>query len=112
MQCVALVVFFAFCQVLGTMCTMPDLSEAEATISLVTEGMACPMDGNAACPPTVTSSPERQVKPGEVGAHDEGPNVSGVGIGRRASCFPLQWSRSSAHSIVPLSTSSSSVLRI
>jgi hypothetical protein len=38
--------------------------------------------------------------------------VSGVGAGHSASCFPLQWSWSSAGSIVPIPIGSSPILRI
>ena len=59
---VALVLVFVLCQVIGTMCTLPDLSVAEETAILVEEGMACPMDGATMCPPSFTSSPERKIK--------------------------------------------------
>jgi hypothetical protein len=115
MLSVALVVFFTFCQVFGVMCTMPDLSEADAPASLVNERMTYLMDGTVMCPPSMTSPPERQVKQvknGAVVAPDHGPNVLGLAEGQRTSSVPPHWSRSSVHSTVPLSMSSFSVLRI
>ena len=47
---VALILVFAFCQVIGTMCALPDLSLAAGEVLLVEEGMACPMDGATMCP--------------------------------------------------------------
>src|SRR5512147_337456 len=58
---VALVLLFTFCQVIGTMCALPDLSVAKETAMLAEEDMVCPMDGTIMCPPSITSSPERQI---------------------------------------------------
>ncbi len=44
------------------MCTWPDLSMATDRELLVEEAMACPMEGTTMCPPSLTSSPERQIK--------------------------------------------------
>jgi hypothetical protein len=55
-QSVAFVIFFTLCQVIGAMCTLPDLSQTEATARLVGERSTCPMDGIIVCPPSVTSS--------------------------------------------------------
>ncbi|MGQ0666368.1 MAG: hypothetical protein ACT4O4_04975 [Nitrospiraceae bacterium] len=111
-QSVALAVFFTFCQVIGTMCTLPDLWEAEATTSLVSESMACPMDRTIMCPTSVTSSKERQVKNGAVVAVDHGPNVFGLDEVQRVSSVPAQWSRSRAGSIASIPIGFFSVLRI
>ena len=109
---VALVLVFAFCQVSGTMCTLPDLSVAEGAALFVEEGMACPMDGTMMCPPSATSSPERQVKNGSVVDADQTSAVPSVlRILTNPSADP-QWSWSRDFSLVPLSMSSSSVLRI
>jgi hypothetical protein len=43
-------------------CPLPDLSVVAGAALLVEEGMICPMDGTTMCPPSLTSSPERQVK--------------------------------------------------
>ena len=109
---VALVLVFAFCQVSGTICTLPDLSVAEGAALFVEEGMACPMDGTMMCPPSATSSPERQVKNGSVVDADQTSAVPSVlRILTNPSADP-QWSWSRDFSLVPLSMSSSSVLRI
>lgn len=65
-QYIALTIFFAFCQVIGTMCALPTVSVAEEVALLVEDTMVCPMDGTIMCPPSMTSSPERQVKNGKV----------------------------------------------
>ena len=109
---VALALVFAFCQVIGAMCALPDFSVAEDTAILVEEGMACPMDGMLMCPLSATSSPERQVKNGAIADADQTsalPNV--VRILTNPSAEP-QWSWSSDFSLVPISIGSSSVLRI
>lgn len=111
-QYVALVIFFTFCQVIGTMCALPDLSAAKETAILVEEGMACPMDGTIMCPPSATSSPERQVKNGTAIDLDDGPIVLSLGGVLTVPSVSTQWSWSSACSIVPISIDSSSVLRI
>lgn len=108
----ALLLFFTFCQVIGTMCTLPDLSVAETTTVLVEGGMVCPMDGTIMCPPSISSSPERQIM------HKLGVDLDrATSLLNSAAALPVQpaptlWSWSSASSIVPISISSSSVLRI
>ena len=47
---------------IGTMCALTDLSRARGAALLMEEGMACLMDGTTLCPPSLTSSPERQIK--------------------------------------------------
>lgn len=112
MQHVALVLFFAFCRVIGTMCALPDLSVAKNTAILAEEGVTCPMDGTIMCPPSVTSSPERQVKPNIVMDVDHvAPLFCPMAVLAIAS-VPMPCSWSSVSSIVPISIASSSVLRI
>jgi hypothetical protein len=112
-QFVALAAFFILCQVIGTMCALPDLSEAREAAILMEDNMAYPMDGTIMCPPSLTSSPERQVK--HIPITDAGHvpvlqrSAPGVMSGHLS---PPPWSRSSAFSIVPISIGSSSVLRI
>jgi hypothetical protein len=109
---VALALAFAFCQVFGATCALHDLSVAEDTAVLVEEGMACPMDGTMMCPPSATSSPERQVKNGAIADADQ---TSALPSGHRVLTNPSaepQWSWSSDFSLVPISIGSSSVLRI
>jgi hypothetical protein len=67
--------FFTLCQVMGTVCPLPDLSLAEGASLLVEEGMACPMDGTTMCPPSLTSSPERQIKNSRVMDVDHGTPI-------------------------------------
>ncbi len=112
MECVALVFIFALCQVVGTTCVLPDLSVAADAALLVEEGMACPMDGTTMCPPSLTSSPERQIKHSMVSVIDPAPILLKVSTALTRPLVSAPWSWSSGLSIVPLSISSSSVLRI
>jgi hypothetical protein len=109
---VALVILFILCQVIGTMCALPDLSVAEETAILVEEGMACPMDGTIMCPPSITSSPERQIKNSMVMDIDHATILLSPPAMLTVSLASTLWSWSSACSIVPISIDSSSVLRI
>ena len=109
---VALLLFFTFCQVIGSMCALPGLSVAEATASLVEERMACPMDGTIMCPPSITSSPERQLKHNIVLDVDHAPMLISLAAGLPVPAVLVQWSWSSVCSIVPLSIGASPVLRI
>ena len=109
---VALVLVFAFCQVIGAMCALPDLSVVEGATQFVEEEMSCPMHGTSMCPPSATSSSERQVKNGAVADADQTSAVPSVfRILTNPSAEP-QWSWNSDFSLVPLCISSSSVLRI
>ena len=108
LQFIALVIVFTFCQVIGTMCALPDLSEADETAILVEKSTACPMDGTIMCPPSLTASPERQIMNTMAVVVDPVLSfVSPIGVSSE-----MLWSWSSAYSIVPISISSSSVLRI
>ena len=107
-----LVFFFTFCQVIGTMCALPDFSVAADAGLLVEEGMACPMDGTTMCPPSLTSSSERQIKHGMVSDVDHAPILLSVSTSPTRPSAPAPWSRSSVLSLVPISIGSSSVLRI
>ncbi|HSB45627.1 MAG TPA: hypothetical protein VLD60_11480 [Nitrospira sp.] len=109
---VALVLLFIFCQVIGTMCALPDLSVAEEIATLVEEGMVCPMDGTIMCPPSITSSPERQIMHVLVADFDHATILLGSAAGLPVRSAPSLWSWSSSSSIVPISISSPSVLRI
>jgi hypothetical protein len=108
----ALVFFFALCQVIGTTCALPDLSVAADAALLVEEGMACPMEGAAMCPPSLISSPERQIKHSMVSDIDSAPILLSVSTALTRPSVPAPWSGNSALSIVPISIGSSSVLRI
>lgn len=110
---VGLVLFFTFCQVMGSMCTLPDLSTAGETTNLVEEHMACPMDGTIMCPPSLTSTPERQFKPNLHVMEFAHPTIL-ISPAPQLIVFQsaTQCSWSSVCSIVPLSIESSSVLRI
>ena len=111
-QYVALVFFFTFCQVIGMMCALPELSAAEGGALIVEEGMACPMDGTTMCPTSLTSSPERQIKHNLVSDVDHATTLLGSVAVRTVQCTPTLSPWSSACSMVPISISSSSVLRI
>ena len=114
MRFFSLVLLFALCQIVGAMCTVPDLSLADdaAQLAEAMNHMACPMDGTIMCPPSLTASPERQVKNSMVVVVD--PVVSLVRGPEVPQSVPREmiWSWSSAYSSVPISISSSSVLRI
>ena len=109
---IALVLVFAFCQVIGAMCALPDLSVAEGTTLFVEEGMVCPMEWTTMCPPSATSSPERQLKNGAATDIDQPSAVPSVPRILTSLSAKHQWSWSSDFSLVPLSIGSSSVLRI
>jgi len=111
-QYFALVFFFTLCQVMGTVCPLPDLSVAAGAALLVEEGMACPMDGTTMCPTSLTSSPERKIKHNLVSDVDHATTLLGPATVRIVHSAWMQWSWSSACSIVPISIGSSSVLRI
>ncbi len=112
MQYVALVFFFTLCQVIGTTCALPDLSMAADTALLVEERMACPMDGTTMCPPSLTSSPERQIKHSMVSDVDHAPVLISVSTALTSPLVTAYSSGSSVLSPVPISIGSSSVLRI
>lgn len=111
---ISLVLLFALCQIVGTMCTVPDLSLADDAAQLDEEmnHMACPMDGISMCPLSAVSSPERQSKlPATIDLHQIATQLSLV----EESTVPLTLeflSWSSASEFVPISIASSSVLRI
>ncbi len=109
---VALVLFFVFCQVIGAMCALPDLSVAEETTIVVEESIACPMDGTNMCPPSLTSSPERQIKHSMVMDVDHATILFSPAAMLTVPSAPTRWSWSRVLSIVPISIGSSSVLRI
>jgi hypothetical protein len=112
MQYVALVFFFTLCQVIGTMCTLPELSMAADTALLVEEGMACPMDGTTMCPPSLTSSPERRIKHPFGANVDHATTLLSLSTALPSPSVPAPWSWRSVLSLVPISIGYSSVLRI
>jgi len=112
MQYVALVCFFTLCQVSGTVCALPDLSVAAGAALLVEEGMACPMEGATMCPSSLTSSPERQIKNSRIMDVDHATTLLGSAAVLTVQCTPTLSPWSSACSMVPISISFSSVLRI
>lgn len=104
--------FFTLCQVMGTVCPLPDLSVAEGAAVVVEEGMACPMDGTTMCPPSLTSSPERRIKHNLVSDVDPVTTLLGSAAVLTVQCTPTLSPLSSACSMPPISISSSLVLRI
>ncbi len=109
---VVLSFFFALCQVIGATCALSDLSMAADTALLVEEGMVCPMDGTTMCPPSLTTSPQRQIKHSMVSDIDPAPILLSVFASLTHPSVTVPWFRSSGLSIVPISIDSSSVLRI
>ena len=112
MQYVALVFFFALCQVIRTTCSLPDLSVAADAALLVEEGMACPMEGTTMCQLALTLSPERQIKRSMVSDVGHAPVLISVSTALTSPSVPVLWSGSNVLSIASISISSSSVLRI
>ena len=108
----ALVLFFAFCQVMGMMCALPDLSVAEDTVILVKESATCPMHGTTMCLPSLTASPERQIKNSMVMHVDHAPILLTPAALLTVPSVSTWWSWSSVLPIVTISIGSSSVLRI
>lgn len=108
----ALVFFFTLCQVIGTTCALSDLSAAAGATLFVEEEMACSMDGTTMCPPSLTSSPERQIKQYLLSDVDHATTLLGSAAVLTVQCTPTLSPWSSACSIVPISISSSSVLQI
>lgn len=104
--------FFALCQVMGTVCPLPDLSVAEGAALLVEEGMACPMDGTTMCPSSLTSSPERQIKHTLVLNVDHATTLLDSAAVITVQCTATLSPWSSACSTIPISISSSLVLRV
>jgi hypothetical protein len=94
------------------MCALPNLSVAGDAALLVEEEMACPMDGTTMCPPSLTSSPERQTKNSMVLDNDHATIMLGSADMLTVPSAPTQRSWSSACFIVPISIGTSSVLRI
>lgn len=110
---VALLLLFTFCQVIGSMCTLSDLSMAEEATTMVEEHMACPMDGTIMCPPSITSSPERQLRQSIIVMDVAHATILlSRGAVLTVSPTPMQSSWNNICSIVPLSINSSPVLRI
>lgn len=114
MRFFSLVLFFALCQIVGTMCAVPDLSLADDAARLTEDmrHMACPMDGTSMCPLSAVSSPERQSKPqATTDLHQIAIRLSPVEESTVPPTFEfLSWN--SASEFVPISIASSSVLRI
>ena len=94
------------------MCALPDLSVTEETTILVDESMACPMDGTNMCPPSLTSSPERQIQNSLVMDVDHATILLAPAALLTVPSARMLWSWSSAASIVPIAIESSSVLLI
>lgn len=113
MRFCSLVLLFALCQIVGSMCTVQDLSLADDTARLAEEmsHMACPMDGTIMCPSSLTASPERQTKNSTV-VVDSVPSLISHSEVPVSISAEMIWSWSSAYSLVPISISSSSVFRI
>ncbi|MBH0200248.1 MAG: hypothetical protein HP497_12650 [Nitrospira sp.] len=108
----ALALLFTFCQVIGAVCAVPDLSERHDTASLIEDGMVCPMDEAIMCPPSLTSSPERQIKNNLVAEVDYVLIPAGFPAIMAGRSIQAMWPLEGGYSIVPISIESSSVLRI
>lgn len=108
----ALALLFTFCQVIGAMCAVSDLSEQHETAVLIEDRMACPMDESVMCPPSLTSSPERQIKNNLLAEVDHALIPCGFPAIPAGRSLQALWSLDGTRSIVPISIESSSVLRI
>lgn len=109
---IVLVIVFAFCQVIGTMCLLPDVPTRQDIVAMTQEDVSCPMDGTIMCPPSITSSPERQVSHALFAHIDDGPALLFPAAMFAVYSSRMPWTWSSAYSLVPISIASSSVLRI
>lgn len=111
---IVLLLFFTFCQVMGVMCVVPDLSLTDDVAKLTEDmsPMTCPIDGMVMCPPSASSSPTRQLKHVATNDRDQTPVLIGSVAVITTVSIAGPWSWSSATSIVPISIASSSVLRI
>lgn len=109
-----MVLAFVLCQVMRTICAIPDLSLAEEVPQLTEEmgHAACPMDGNIMCPPSLTSSPERQIQTSTTADVYAAQIVANGGTTPLSPSARPIGSVGSGYSIVPISIASSSVLRI
>ncbi len=113
MQSFSLLLLFALCQIVGTMCTVPDLSLADDTAQLAEEmsHMACPLDGTLMCPPSAVSSPERQLR--DTATTDLNPSVLRGPVALSTAFTSLEsLFLTSASEFVSISIASSLVLRI
>ena len=111
-QYVVLVFLFTLCQVSGVVCALPDLSLAAGAAPFLEEGMACPMDGATMCPPSLPSSPERQIKHSMVSEVDHSPTLLGSVAVLTVQCTPKMSPWSSACTMGSISISFFLVLRI
>lgn len=114
MRSFSLVLFFALCQISGTMCAVQDLWLANDIAQLTEDmsGMACPMDGTIMCPPSLTASRERQMKNSAVADVNLAPISISSAAAPAGFSDVIIGSLSSVDSIVPISIASPSALRI
>ncbi len=114
MRSFSLVLLFALCQIVGTMCTLPDLSLADDTTRLAEDmrHMTCPMDGTIMCTPSAVSSPERQTKHAATTDLNQTPILLSPVATSIASPILEYLPWNPASKFVPISIASSSVLRI
>lgn len=114
MRSMSLVLFFAFCQIIGAMCAVPDLSLADELAQLAEDmsDMACSMDSTIMCPPSAVSSPERQLKHSVAIDLNQMPVLSDPVVASDTFPASAPWSCGSDSELVPISIASSSVLRI
>ncbi len=114
MRSISLVLFFAFCQIIGAMCAVPDLSLADDVAQLGEDlhHMACPMDGTIMCPPSAISSPERQLKHTVSTDMNQTPVLLSPVAAIITPSISIPWSWISASELVPIFITASSVLRI
>ena len=112
LQAALLLLFFVFCQVIGTMCVIPDVAIDSDVATLVEDGMSCPMEAVTMCPPSLTSSPERELKDVTTISISLTPIIVNPAVDSKVPSVLERWSWSSVISIVPLSIVASSVLRI
>lgn len=112
LQSASLLLFFVFCQVIGTMCVIPDVAIAADVAVLVEGGMTCPMDATTMCPPSLTSTPERESKNAATILHFLTPLVLNPLVASTLPSLSTLGHWSSVLPSVPLSIVASSVLRI
>jgi hypothetical protein len=114
MRLFCVVLLFALCQIIGTMCTVPDLLLADDTAQMaaVMSHMSCPMNGTIMCPPSAVSSPERQSKPQSTTDLHQIVVLLSLVTAFTVSPYLESLSCGSASEFIPISIASSSILRI
>lgn len=104
-------VLYAVCFIGQVMCGVPDVLMADGH-AWSERTMFCAMDGTGVCPPSLASSPEREVNAEPARSPLDGTISLVVAVPTSLLMAPSLWSRSTVFSIVPVSIAASPILRI